>query len=123
MLRHLILLPCRRCQNFQDRGGENLARRVGALAVQHDDPLIRPLLPDDESRRHRRADRQRTADLHRGFSDRGPGSREVRTNKRGQDGRDDARSLLARAGAGKHIHFAEGGGPGPHVTGLQRALN
>ena len=75
MLRHLVLLPRRRCQNFQDRGGEDLTRRVGALAVQHDDPLIRPLLPHDEPRRHRRADRQCTFDLHRGCADRGPGSR------------------------------------------------
>ena len=123
MLRHLVLLPRRRRQNFQDRGGENLTRRVGALAVQHDDPLIRPLLPHDEPRRHRRANRQCTLDLHRGCADRGPGSREGRTNERGQDGRDDAGRPLALAGAGKHVHFAEGGGPGPHVTGLQRALN
>ena len=123
MLRHLVLLPRRRRQNFQHRGGENLTRRIGALAVQHDDPLIRPLLPHDEPRRHRRADRQRTFDLHRGCADRGSGSREGRTNKRGQDSRDDAGSPLALAGTGKHVHFAEGGSPGPHVAGLQRALD
>ena len=30
---------------------------------------------------------------------------------------------LALAGADKHVHFAEGGSPGTHVTGLQRALD
>ena len=123
MLRHLVLLPRRRCQNFQDRGGKDLTRRVGALAVQHDDPLIRPLLPYDESRRHRGADRQCTLDLYRGCADRSPWSREGRTNERGQDGRDDAGSPLALAGAGEHVHFTEGGGPGPHVAGLQRPLD
>jgi hypothetical protein len=38
--------------------------------------VIRPLLPHDESRRHGRADWQRTLDLHRGCADRSPGSRE-----------------------------------------------
>ncbi|MGA2313694.1 MAG: hypothetical protein ABSF87_15200 [Xanthobacteraceae bacterium] len=76
MLRHLVSLPRRRCQNFLDRGGENLTRRIGALPVQHGDPVIRPVLPHDESRRHGRADWQRTLDLHRGCADRSPGSRE-----------------------------------------------
>ena len=30
---------------------------------------------------------------------------------------------MALAGTGKHVHFAEGGCPGPHVAGLQCALN
>jgi len=30
---------------------------------------------------------------------------------------------LALGGAGEHVHIAEGGGPGPHIAGLQRALD
>ena len=30
---------------------------------------------------------------------------------------------LALVGTGKHVHFADGAGPGPDIAGLQRALN
>jgi hypothetical protein len=64
MLRNLSLLPFCRRQNFQARGRDDPSRRVRALTVQHDDPLVRPFLPHHEPRRHRRGDRQRTLDLH-----------------------------------------------------------
>jgi hypothetical protein len=55
-----------------------------------------------------------------GSKSRVPGGR---TNERSQDSRDDAGSPLALAGAGEHVHFSEGGGPGPYVAGLKCALD
>jgi len=69
MLRDLASLPHRRRQNFQDRGRDNLARRVRASAVQHHDPLARPFFPHHEPNRHRRRDRQRPLDLYRDGAD------------------------------------------------------
>ena len=57
MLKHLTVLPRRWRQNFQAGGRDDLTCRVGAIAIEHNDPLIRPLLPHDESRRHHLADR------------------------------------------------------------------
>ena len=123
MLRHLALLPRRRRQNFQHRGRDDLTGRVGALAIQHDDALIRPLLPHHEPRRHRRPNRQRALDLHRGRADRTTGPGKGGADQCGQHRGDDARSGLALARAREHVPFAEGGGPGSHVAGLQRALD
>jgi hypothetical protein len=64
MLRHLILLPRCRRQNVQGCGRDDPTRWVRAPAFQHDNPLIRTLLPHDELRRHRHGDRQRALDLH-----------------------------------------------------------
>ncbi len=60
----LALLPRRRRNHFQNRGRYDPTRRIGAFAVKHDNSLIGTLLPHDEPRRHRGADRQRALDLH-----------------------------------------------------------
>ena len=70
MLGDVESLARRGRQNFQDRGRDDLTRRVCALAVQHHNPLIRPFLSHDEPRRHHGGDGQRALDLHRGRADR-----------------------------------------------------
>ena len=122
MLRQLDLLPCRGCQDFQHCRGNDVTCWIGALAVQHDDPLIRALLAHDKPRRHHCVDRQAALDLHRGGADRTAGPRQGRTDQGGQDGSDDASSHLAFARAAERAHFTECGRPGANVACLQPAL-
>ena len=64
MLGDLALLSRRWRLNFQDRGRHDPPRRVRALAIQHDDALIRAFLPRHELYRHGGGNRQRPLDLY-----------------------------------------------------------
>ena len=97
---------------------------VGSVhdAVENHQPLVRPLLPHHYLRRQDGIDRQCGQYLHRGRADRRSGSRQLRPDQRGQDGRDDPGRALRVGGVGKQADIAEGGAPGAYITRLQGAL-
>ena len=122
MFHDLTLLPRHGCLDFQDCGRNHPADGVRALTIQYDDARVRPLLPHHDPHRHHLADGQAAFDLNRGGADRTAGSGKGGADERGEHPCNDTRSGLALARMGWHVPFAEGGGPGPHIPGLENAF-
>ena len=112
MLRHLALQLGRGRHNLQHGSCQLPARRIGTLALENHEPLVRPFLPHDHLRRQDGVDRQGGPYLYRGRADGRSGSGQGRPDQRGQDRSDDPGRVLHVAGFGDLADIAESGGPG-----------